>query len=207
MAGGISALDRIRAERVVAVLRRVDDPDSVVDLLVRGGIRIVEVTLDSEGAPATIERLRARPGLTVLAGTVRTPEQAEAASAAGAEACVTPGLVPAVVERCRELGLPTIPGALTPSEIEAAGALGAELIKLFPGSLGGPDYVRAVLAPLAGIELIVTGGVDASNARDFMAAGAVAVGVGSSLTSAEDVEAEARRLVTAVSPSRRGRPR
>jgi 2-dehydro-3-deoxyphosphogluconate aldolase/(4S)-4-hydroxy-2-oxoglutarate aldolase len=206
MAGAISALDRIRAEGVIAVLRRVDDPDSVVDALVRGGIRIVEVTLDSEGAPATIERLRARPELTVLAGTVRTPEQAEAAAAAGAEACVAPGLVTAVVERCRELGLPAIPGALTPSEIEAAGAVGAELIKLFPAGLGGPDYVRAVLAPLAGIDLLVTGGVDASNARAFLAAGAVAVGVGSSLTSAEDVEAEARRLVTAVSPSRRSRP-
>lgn len=207
MAGAISALDRIRAERVIAVLRRVREPDSVVDALVRGGIRIVEVTLDSEGALATIERLRARPELTVLAGTVRTHEQAEAAAAAGAEACVAPGLVPAVVERCRELGLPAIPGVLTPSEIEAAAALSAELIKLFPGSLGGPDYVRAVLAPLAGIDLLVAGGVDASNARDFLAAGAVAVGVGSSLTSAEDVEAEARRLVTAVSPSRRGRPR
>jgi 2-dehydro-3-deoxyphosphogluconate aldolase/(4S)-4-hydroxy-2-oxoglutarate aldolase len=105
-----------------------------------------------------------------------------------------------VVERCRQLGLPAIPGALTPSEVETASALGAELIKLFPGSLGGPDYVRGLLAPLAGVELIVTGGVDASNAPNFLAAGAVAVGVGSSLTSAEDVEAEARRLIAAVSP-------
>jgi 2-dehydro-3-deoxyphosphogluconate aldolase/(4S)-4-hydroxy-2-oxoglutarate aldolase len=200
MAGAISALDRIRAERLVAVLRRVDDIDPVVEALLRGGIRIVEVTLDSDRALATIERLRARPELTVFAGTVRTPEQADAAAAAGAEACVAPGLVPAVVERCRQLGLPAIPGALTPSEVETASALGAELIKLFPGSLGGPDYVRGLLAPLAGVELIVTGGVDASNAPNFLAAGAVAVGVGSSLTSAEDVEAEARRLIAAVSP-------
>lgn len=193
-------LDRIRAERVIAVLRRVPEPETIVEALVAGGIRIVEITLDSDGALGTIERLRARGGLTVLAGTVRTPEEAEAAGAAGAEACVAPALLPAMVERCHELGLAAIPGALTPSELEAAKALGVELIKLFPASLGGPSYVRDLLAPLGGIELLVTGGVDASNAPDFLAAGAVAVGVGSSLTGADDLEAEARRLVAAVSP-------
>ena len=93
----------------------------------------------------------------------------------------------------------TVPGALTPSEIEAALALGVSLVKLFPGSLLGPDYVRDVLAPLAGAALMVTGGVNLSNAREFLAAGAVAVGVGSALTGAADIEAEARRLVAAVS--------
>lgn len=193
-------LDRIRAERVIAVLRRVPEPETVVDALVAAGIGIVEITLDSDGALGTIERLRARGGVTVLAGTVRTPEEAAAAAAAGAEACVAPTLVPAMVERCHAFGLPAIPGALTPSELEAAKALGVELIKLFPASLGGPSYVRDVLAPLGRTELIVTGGVDASNARDFLAAGAVAVGVGSSLTGADDVEAEARSLVAAISP-------
>lgn len=193
------ALDRIRAERVVAVLRRVPEPESVVDALYAGGIGVVEITLDSDDALKTIERLRARGDVTVLAGTVRTPEQAAQAAAAGAEACVAPALAPAMVERCRELGLPAIPAALTPSEVEAARALGAELVKLFPGSLGGPGYVRDVLAPLAGVELLVSGGVDGSNASEFLAAGAVAVGVGSALTGADDVEAEARRLVAAVS--------
>jgi 2-dehydro-3-deoxyphosphogluconate aldolase / (4S)-4-hydroxy-2-oxoglutarate aldolase len=200
-------LDRIRAERVVAILRRVPEPETVVDALVAAGIGIVEITLDSDCALATIERLRARGDVTVLAGTVRTPEEAAAAAAAGAEACVAPTLVAAMVERCRELGLSAIPGALTPSELEAAKALGVKLIKLFPASLGGPGYVREVVAPLAGVQLIVTGGVDASNAGDFLAAGAVAVGVGSSLTGADDLDAEARRLVAAVSPSRPGRPR
>jgi 2-dehydro-3-deoxyphosphogluconate aldolase / (4S)-4-hydroxy-2-oxoglutarate aldolase len=189
------ALDRIRAERVVAVLRRVPEVDSVVEGLLAGGIRIIEITLDSDDALATIEQLRARGDLTVLAGTVRTPQEAEAAVAAGAEACVAPALVPEMVERCRGLGVPAVPGALTPSELEAARALGAELVKLFPGSLVGPAYVRDVLAPLTGVELIVTGGVDLSNARAFIEAGAVAVGVGSALTSAADVETQARKLV------------
>jgi 2-dehydro-3-deoxyphosphogluconate aldolase / (4S)-4-hydroxy-2-oxoglutarate aldolase len=192
------ALDRIRAERVVAVLRRVPEVDSVVERLLAGGIRIIEITLDSDDALATIEQVRARGDLTVLAGTVRTPQEAEAAVAAGAEACVAPALVPEMVERCRGLGVPAVPGALTPSELEAARALGAELVKLFPGSLVGPGYVRDVLAPLTGVELIVTGGVDLSNARAFIEAGAVAVGVGSALTSAADVETQARRLVAAV---------
>jgi 2-dehydro-3-deoxyphosphogluconate aldolase/(4S)-4-hydroxy-2-oxoglutarate aldolase len=192
------ALDRIRAERVVAVLRRVPEVDSVVEGLLAGGIRIVEITLDSDDALATIEQLRARGDLTVLAGTVRTPQEAEAAVAAGAEACVSPALAAEMVERCRDLGVPAVPGALTPSELEAARALGAELVKLFPGSLVGPGYVRDVLAPLTGLELIVTGGVDLSNARAFIEAGAVAVGVGSALTSAADVESQARKLVAAV---------
>jgi 2-dehydro-3-deoxyphosphogluconate aldolase / (4S)-4-hydroxy-2-oxoglutarate aldolase len=151
--------------------------------------------------------VRQNPKLTVLAGTVRTPADAEAAAAAGAEACVAPALVPEVVGHCGRLGVPAIPGALTPSEIEAALALGVPLVKLFPGSLLEPGYVRDVLAPLAGVELIVTGGVGLSNAREFLAASAVAVGVGSALTGVADIEGEARRLVAAVSERRPARPR
>jgi 2-dehydro-3-deoxyphosphogluconate aldolase / (4S)-4-hydroxy-2-oxoglutarate aldolase len=193
-----SAVDRIRGERIVAILRRVSDVEPVVEALVAGGIHILEVTLDSERALENIERLRGYDGLTVLAGTVRTAGDAEAAAEAGAQACVAPALVPEMVERCRELGLPAVPGAFTPSEIEAALGLGAELVKLFPANVVGPGYVRDLLAPLSGAQLLVTGGVDASNARAFFDAGAVAVGVGSALTGAEDVEAEARRLVAAV---------
>ena len=194
-----TALDRIRAERVVAVLRRVAGIDAVVDALVAGGVGVVEVTLDSDEALGAVERLRARGDVTVLAGTVISAEEAEAAVAAGAEACVSPVLVPAMVDRCRELGVPAIPGALTPSEIQAVLDLGVQLVKLFPGSVGGPAYVRHILAPLAGAPLFVTGGVDASNARAFLEAGAVAVGIGSALTAAEDVEGEASRLVSALS--------
>jgi 2-dehydro-3-deoxyphosphogluconate aldolase / (4S)-4-hydroxy-2-oxoglutarate aldolase len=199
MTGAESAVERIGAERIVAILRRVADVEAVVAALAAGGVRIVEITLDSDGALDTIRRLRAGRELTVLAGTVRTPADAEAAAAAGAEACASPALVPDVVERCRRVGVPAIPGALTPSEIEAALALGVPLVKLFPGRLLGPAYVRDVLAPLAGAPLIVTGGVDLSNAREFLDAGAVAVGVGSALTGVADIEAEARRLVAAVS--------
>lgn len=194
----MSALERIAEARLVAVLRQVPALDDVVDALVRGGVRVVEVTLDSQDAPAAIGRLRGRGDVTVLAGTVRWAEQVDAAVAAGAEACVGPAFVPAVVERCRELGVAAIPGALTPSEVEAAWQAGAGLVKLFPGALGGPAYVRELLAPLAGVRLLVTGGITAQNAGEYLEAGAVAVGAGSALTGAPDVEAAARDLVAAV---------
>ena len=193
-----TAVDGIRAQRLVAVLRRVSEPDALVDQLVAAGVRVVELTLDSDDALATIERLRARGDVTVLAGTVRTAVDAERAIAAGAEACVAPALVAEMVEACRRLGVPAIPGTLTPTEVEAACALGVELVKLFPAGAVGPDYVRDLLAPLQGVQLLVTGGVDASNAAAFLHAGAVAVGVGSALTAASDVGAEARRLLAAL---------
>jgi 2-dehydro-3-deoxyphosphogluconate aldolase/(4S)-4-hydroxy-2-oxoglutarate aldolase len=164
----------------------VADVDAAVERLHAAGIALVEITLDSDGALAAIRRHRG-----CLAGTVRTAADVDAAVEAGAAAVVSPGLVPAVVARARELGVPAIPGALTPSEIEAAWQAGAAMVKLFPASLGGPQYVRDLLAPLADVPLIVTGGVDSGNARAFLDAGAVAVGAGSSLLRDPD---EAARL-------------
>jgi len=190
----MDAIERIRAERLVAILRRVEDVDRSVTSLVDAGIGVVEITLDSDGAAAAIERLRARGDVTVLAGTVRTAAEVDEAVAAGAEACVSPALVPDVVDRCRTLGVPAIPGALTPTEVETAWRAGAALVKLFPGSVGGPGYVRELLAPLADVPLLVTGGITASNARAFLDAGAVAVGAGSALAE----PGEAQRLVAAL---------
>jgi 2-dehydro-3-deoxyphosphogluconate aldolase/(4S)-4-hydroxy-2-oxoglutarate aldolase len=173
----VDAVEVIRRERVVAVLRRVDDVEAAVERL---ALPVVEVTLDSPGALDAIAGLRARPGLTVLAGTVRTGEDALAAIAAGAEAVVSPATDGDVGEACRRLGVPWVPGAFTPTEIESAWRAGAALVKLFPGRLGGPAYVRDVLAPLVGVPLLVTGGVDAESAIAFLDAGAVALGADAS---------------------------
>ncbi|HEY1317113.1 MAG TPA: bifunctional 4-hydroxy-2-oxoglutarate aldolase/2-dehydro-3-deoxy-phosphogluconate aldolase [Gaiella sp.] len=191
----MSAVDAIRAARLVAILRRADDVDGSVARLADAGVRVVEITLDSDDALGAIERARARGDLTVLAGTVREPEQVQAAVSAGAQGVVGPTLSLPVLERAAALGLPAIPGALTPTEIETARRAGAALVKLFPARVGGPRYVRDVLAPLTDVPLLVTGGVDATNAREFLAAGAVAVGVGSGLGGEDDV----RRLLEAVS--------
>jgi 2-dehydro-3-deoxyphosphogluconate aldolase/(4S)-4-hydroxy-2-oxoglutarate aldolase len=185
----MSVLERIRRERLVAVLRRVADVDAAIARLHEAGIALVEITLDADDA---LDAIRRHPGS--LAGTVRTPEQVDAAAEAGAAAVVSPTFVPAVVARAVELGLPAIPGALTPTEVDAAWRSGAAMVKLFPAGLGGPRYVRDLLAPLGDVPLIVTGGVDASNAAAFLAAGAVAVGVGSALADPD----ETRSLLEAV---------
>jgi 2-dehydro-3-deoxyphosphogluconate aldolase/(4S)-4-hydroxy-2-oxoglutarate aldolase len=190
----MSVIERIRRERLVAIVRRVLDVDLRVAALAEAGVGVVEITLDDPAAPPAIERARARGDVSVIAGTVRRVDQVDLAVAAGAEAVVSPTFDRAVIERAAELGVPAIPGALTPTEVEAAWTAGAALVKLFPAGLGGPRYVRDLLAPLAGLPLLVTGGVDADNAAAFLAAGAVAVGVGSAL----DDPDEARRLVAAL---------
>jgi 2-dehydro-3-deoxyphosphogluconate aldolase/(4S)-4-hydroxy-2-oxoglutarate aldolase len=190
----MSAVDEIRAARLVAILRRDDDGDASIGRLADARVRVVEITLDSDDAVGAIGRARARGDVTVLAGTVREPGQVDAAVSAGAEGIVGPTLSLPVLERATALGVPAIPGALTPTEIETAWRAGAALVKLFPARLGGPRYVRDLLAPLPDVPLLVTGGVDATNAREFLDAGAVAVGVGSGLGSEEEL----RRLVDVV---------
>jgi 2-dehydro-3-deoxyphosphogluconate aldolase/(4S)-4-hydroxy-2-oxoglutarate aldolase len=145
-----------------------------------------------------ISRARERGDISVVAGTVRTSEQAERAAAAGAEACVAPVYSPNVVARSLELGLPVIPAALTPSEIETAYRAGAALVKLFPADAFGPSYVRHVLAPLADVPILASGGIDTGNARAFLEAGARAVALGSSVTRAADPGEVARAAVGAV---------
>ena len=193
-AGLTPALERIRSERLVAILRRVPHVDARVSALADAGVGVIEITLDDPDAAAAMERARGRGDVTVLAGTVRRAEQVDLAAAAGAEAVVSPGFVREVVERAAALGVPAVPGALTPTEVETAWLAGAALVKLFPGRLGGPAYVRELLAPLADVPLVVTGGIDSTNARAYLDAGAVAVGAGSALVD----PAEARRLVEAV---------
>jgi 2-dehydro-3-deoxyphosphogluconate aldolase/(4S)-4-hydroxy-2-oxoglutarate aldolase len=182
-------LETIRRERVVAILRRVDDVDAAVARVRAAGISLVEITLDSPGA---LEAIRRTPGC--LAGTVRTPAEATAAAEAGAVALVAPSFSAEVAERARELALPYVPGALTPTEVETAWRAGAALVKLFPAALGGPEYVRQLRGPLADVPLIATGGVDAAGARAFLDAGCVAVGLGTSLLR----DGEAERVMAAL---------
>ncbi len=192
----MSVVERILAERAIGVLRGVDDPDGIADALAGAGLGVVEVTLDSEGALDVIARLAARSDIAVVAGTVRTAAAAAAAVAAGAEACVCPSLAPDVVGQCRALGVPVVPGALTPSEIEAAWQGGAALVKLFPARAFGPVYVADVLKPLAGVPLVCTGGVSVESAQAYLEAGAAAVGV--SFRDVRTAQEEATRLASVL---------
>ncbi len=196
----------IRAERLVVVLRRVSPRDrllALVDELANAGARIFEITWDAPDAAddlaALRESLAARQPddrCLVGAGTIRSVDAVEVAMEAGAAFGVAPVWDPAVVQAALELGLPFVPGAYTPTEVDAAWRAGATFVKLFPGSSLGPGHVRELRGPLPEVETIVTGGVDATNGPAFIAAGAVAVGVGGSLVNG--TPDERRTLIAAI---------
>jgi len=194
----VDVADRIRRERAVVVLRDVVAVVDLVDVVVGAGLSVVEITLDRESAMAELQSLAGRADVCVLAGTVRTPEQVDEAVAAGAAGIVCPAFSGAVVARAHQHAVPVIPGAFTPTEIEAAWRAGAALVKLFPARLGGPQYVADVLKPLADVPLLCTGGVTAENAGEYLAAGAAAVGV--SFRDPSSAADDATRLAAVVRP-------
>ncbi|MCW2740995.1 MAG: hypothetical protein JWR45_1417 [Blastococcus sp.] len=154
------------------------------DRLLEAGVRCLEITLNTPGALTVAGRLAgdAAPGVEVGVGTVRRPEEVDAAADAGATFVVAPNMSPAVGERAAERGLGWFPGALTPTEIATAWDLGATAVKVFPaGSAGGPRYLREVRAPLDDILLVPTGGVSVEDVPGYLQAGAVAVGMGGPL--------------------------
>jgi 2-dehydro-3-deoxyphosphogluconate aldolase / (4S)-4-hydroxy-2-oxoglutarate aldolase len=198
----------LRAQRLVAIVRGTDPAAATrtVLTLAREGVGLVEVSMTTPAALDVISHARRELGTetSVGAGTVITTEDADRAADAGADFVVTPAIVPAL-RRAAERGLPLLAGALTPTEVVAAAQAGAAAVKLFPASLGGPRYVRALLDPFPSAALVPVGGVDADAARDYLAAGAVAVGVGSPLIgdaasggSVDDLRARARRFLAAV---------
>lgn len=200
----------IRTERLVVVLRRVTPGArllELVDELVDSGARIFEITFDGDDAAADLtavrERLGGRAGVTgtwVGAGTIRTLRQLETAIAAGAAFGVSPVFDPAILVAAHAAGLPFVPGAYGPTEADAAWRAGAVFVKLFPGSSLGPAHVRELRGPLPEIETIVTGGVDASNAVAFLAAGVAAVGIGSAMVRATTDERRALIAAIAAAP-------
>lgn len=178
-------LESLRAGRLLAIVRG-GEADSVlrtVLVLAEEGIELIEISLTSRGALDVLSRARAElgPGAPLGAGTVLTAGDARRARDSGADFAVTPGLGEGF-EEARRIGLPVLAGALTPTEITSATGLGADAVKLFPaGPLGGPGYLQALRGPFPEVPFVPVGGVDAQAARAYLAAGAVAVGVGSPL--------------------------
>lgn len=176
-------LNALRTQRLLAILRG-GNRDAVVAAgltLIECGIGCLEVSLTSAGALDAITELASNCGAGTLvgAGTVLTADDARRALSAGATFAVTPGLGPAI-DAAREIELPVIGGALTPTEIIAATDACA-VVKLFPASLGGPAYLRALRAPFPDVGFVPVGGVDLHDVGPYLSAGALAVGVGSPL--------------------------
>ncbi|WP_329129774.1 bifunctional 4-hydroxy-2-oxoglutarate aldolase/2-dehydro-3-deoxy-phosphogluconate aldolase [Streptomyces sp. NBC_01476] len=178
-------LAALRTHRLVAIVRGTDPEASFrsVVALAEEGVALIEVSLSGAGALEVIARARAElgPAAPLGAGTVLSTEDARAAHTAGADFVVTPGLGSGVTS-ARRLGLPALAGVMTPTDVVAALAMGAEALKIFPAEqAGGPGYLRALRGPFPALPFVPVGGVDAAAARAYFAAGAVAVGVGSPL--------------------------
>lgn len=153
----------------VVVLNEASHAAPVADALIAGELPIAEVTFRTEAAADSIRTMAAVEGMLVGAGTVVTVEQVEAAVDAGARFIVSPGLLPKVVTRSQELGVPVFPGAVTPSEIMQALDLGLTTCKFFPANVyGGPAALRSLGAPFGQVEFIPTGGVKPDNLRDYL---------------------------------------
>ena len=209
-----AVVEQVEALGVVAVIRMKDPAKlrAVVDALVEGGVRALEVTMTVPGAVALIRELAPvmPAGFLLGAGTVTDADTARAVIDAGATYIVSPVFRPDVIAVCHEHDVAAMPGCFSPTEIFAAHQLGADIVKVFPATSLGPQFIKDVRAPLPQVKLMPTGGVSLDNAHDWIRAGAVAVGIGSALVDAKAIEdgrfdvitANARRVVANVAAAR-----
>lgn len=186
-------LHAIGVRQALGIIRKCPRKHSLViaAAAVDAGLDVLEITLDSEDAIGQIHDLViARPRAVVGAGTVHSVSEVEQAANAGVQFIVSPILSEAVIARALALGVVPLPGVATPTEMARAIKCGAPAVKLFPAAqLGGPAFVAAVVGPMRGVKIIPTGGVDLSNARQYLDAGSYAVGVGGSLFTAAALKA------------------
>jgi 2-dehydro-3-deoxyphosphogluconate aldolase/(4S)-4-hydroxy-2-oxoglutarate aldolase len=206
---------QVEALGVVAVIRLKDPAKlrAVVDAIAEGGVRALEVTMTVPRAVDLIRELASTlpAGLLLGAGTVTDPATARAVIDAGASFVVGPVFRPDVIAACHERDVPAMPGCFSPTEILAAHESGADIVKVFPATMLGPQFIKDVRAPLPQVKLMPTGGVTLDNAGDWIRAGAVAVGLGSALLDASAIEsgrlkvltANAKRVVENVAAARR----
>ena len=204
----------VEAMGVVAVIRLKDAGKlrRVIDALAKGGVRALELTMTIPGAVDLIREITPTlpNGFLVGAGTVTDADTARAVIDAGAQFVVGPVLRPDVIRACHERDIAAIPGCFSPTEILTAHEAGADIVKIFPATMLGPQFIRDVRAPLPQLKLMPTGGVTLDNAGDWVRAGAVAVGVGSALVDVKAVDAgrfdvvtaNARRVIASVSDAR-----
>lgn len=207
-------IQRVLEAGVIAIVRldSAGQLGQVARAIKAGGADVIEFTMTTPGALDIIASSTREFGEDVLlgAGTVLDAETARAAILAGAQFIVSPTLNAATVELCHRYSVIAVPGTLTPTEILTAWEWGADLVKVFPASVGGPGYIKGVLAPLPQVRLVPTGGVNMQNAADYIKAGAAAVAVGGSLVDKKLVAVgdfgalteTARGLVAAVRQAR-----
>lgn len=204
-------IDLVLQSRVIAIVRGLDGGfEPLAQAMYDGGIWAIEVTFNQKDpsqwgkTTGAIRAIKETMGdkMAVGAGTVTSVELVELAREAGAQFIVSPDTDPAVIRRTRELGMVSMPGALTPSEIKQAHEAGADFVKVFPAGTPGAGYIKAIRGPLNHIRMLAVGGVNEKNAAEYIQAGCVGVGVGGNLVNKEwiangdygKIEALAREL-------------
>jgi 2-dehydro-3-deoxyphosphogluconate aldolase/(4S)-4-hydroxy-2-oxoglutarate aldolase len=207
-------LQLIRQTGIVAIMRAnsSDQLIAAAAAIQQGGVRVIEVTMTTPGALNVIAEAVKKFGQDVLfgAGSVLDPETARAAILAGAGFIVAPSLKVEVVTLCNRYSIPVMPGCYTPTEMLTAWEAGADMLKLFPAEVGGPDMVKAILAPFPQFEIVPVGGVELGNAAEFIKKGAAALGVGSSLINQKlldsgDMGELTRRAAAFIAEVKKGR--
>ena len=184
-------IDSVLKEKLIVIVRGVERENLIplVEAMYKGGIRLLEITYSADGSVSDedtasnikmlAEHFEGR--MFIGAGTVLTEKQVELTAEAGGKFIISPDSYPEVIKKTRELDMVSMPGALTPSEIQIALRAGADFVKLFPINNMGVEYVKAVKAPLSHVKLLAVGGVDENNIQDFMKAGACGFGIGSGI--------------------------
>jgi 2-dehydro-3-deoxyphosphogluconate aldolase/(4S)-4-hydroxy-2-oxoglutarate aldolase len=180
-----SWLKLLQQTSAIAVIRapKIDQGYQMAKAVASGGMQLIEITWNSDRPEQLISQLRSElPACTIGTGTLLTLDQMEQAIAAGAQFLFTPHVDPVMIQAAIHKGLPIIPGALSPTEIVTAWLAGASCVKVFPvQAMGGASYIKSLQAPLGHIPLIPTGGVTLENAKEFLTAGAIAVGLSGQL--------------------------
>ena len=204
----------IRDTGVIAIMRAQSSAQLIdaADAIKAGGVRVIEVTMTTPGALKVIEEAKGRYGEEVLfgAGSVLDAETARAAILSGAGFIIAPTLNLKTIALCNRYGIPVTPGCYTPTEMLSAYDAGADMVKLFPASVGGPSLVKAILAPLPQLNIIPVGGVNLNTAADFIRSGASALGVGRDLINPQnldkgDMDELTRRAVAFIREVKKGR--
>lgn len=194
-------LERLRAERVVPVLRTRErrHAETASRWLLDAGFSVLEITLTIPDATGLIRTLAADPRLLVGAGTVPSARDADACLAAGARFIVSPWVDPALAAPCRAAGAALMLGALTPTEVRAAVAAGADVVKIFPASsAGGPPHIRALASVFPSVAFCPTGGISPGEVGAYLAAGSLFVGMGGALVDEKRIAAGDRAAILAA---------
>lgn len=193
-----AVIHSILSEKLIAIVRGVKTADLIptAEAMYRGGVRVLEITYSANGAVSDeetaegIRSLKAHFGdrMRIGAGTVLTERQVELTHLAGGEFIISPDTNPTVIQKTVLLGMISIPGALTPTEVQTAHRAGADFVKLFPITSLGSPYVKAIRAPLSHIRFLAVGGVNEHNMAEYLRAGICGFGIGSNIVDRKKIE-------------------